>query len=76
MSGKESLSSNIALIVNNARVGARLAVALTPSPQDPPKILVVGGAAVDISYRANADIIPRSKKVEKIGLVSRVIQRQ
>jgi pseudouridine-5'-phosphate glycosidase/sugar/nucleoside kinase (ribokinase family) len=47
LTGAESLKSNIALIKNNARIGAQLACMLQSVP-----ILVIGGAAMDVSLGA------------------------
>lgn len=64
LTGGESAASNVALIKNNAVIGARISVALSqmkkqqkPQPQQksssgPARITIVGGAAVDIISQA------------------------
>ena len=57
LSGQESLNSNVALIKNNAQVGARLAVLVAGKKQAAKvdsdcSLLVIGGAARDLTFTA------------------------
>ncbi len=52
LTGAESLKANIALIKNNARIGAQLAALLQPVP-----LLVIGGAAMDLALGAAGEAL-------------------
>lgn len=60
-----SLQSNIALIRNNAMVGAQLSTCL--SKTDKAKVVVIGGSSVDLLAMSSAKIIP---KTSNPGIIS------
>lgn len=65
LSGAESLKSNIALIKNNARVGAELACLMRPV-----SLLVIGGAALDRSFQAASSFVAGESNIASLCSVS------
>ena len=64
LTGDESLKSNVALILNNAQVGAELAVLLAQQGgEKKAPLAVVGGAARDVSYRSESAFVAGESNV-------------
>ena len=78
LTGGESLKANIALVENNARIGAKIAVALhrlsqrrsftTISVKRP---LIVGGSVLDILSTSKSSLV-EMKNTSTIGMVRQI----
>jgi hypothetical protein len=70
LTGNVSLKSNIALIKNNAMIGARLAVELYSQTAIVSRITVMGGTAFDLSFVGKNDFVNGESNVGKTTLSS------